>query len=203
MLKDTVRTKTYQQAIYNVRRRRSACSRACAPHAALRALSRATCARAAQNEFLFKDKIVLDVGCGTGILSLFAAKACAPPPTPAPAPAPLARRMRRGTPRRCVLTRRAPARRCAPPAADATALATPLRNLSLCRRARSTSTPLSAATSRTRRARSWRPTGTRTASRSSKGSWRTSRCLWTRHDAMRCLMLMLCLRACVLHADVA
>ena len=44
MLKDTVRTRSYQQAIM-------------------------------RNAFLFKDKIVLDVGCGTGILSLFAAKA--------------------------------------------------------------------------------------------------------------------------------
>ena len=44
MLKDTVRTRTYQAAIEN-------------------------------NPFLFKDKIVLDVGCGTGILSLFAARA--------------------------------------------------------------------------------------------------------------------------------
>ena len=43
MLKDTVRTKTYQNVIY-------------------------------QNSFLFKDKIVLDVGAGTGILSLFCAK---------------------------------------------------------------------------------------------------------------------------------
>lgn len=43
MLKDTVRTKTYQNAIY-------------------------------QNAFLFKDKVVLDVGAGTGILSLFCAK---------------------------------------------------------------------------------------------------------------------------------
>jgi protein arginine N-methyltransferase 1 len=44
MLKDTVRTKGYQNAIM-------------------------------RNGHLFKDKIVLDVGCGTGILSMFAAKA--------------------------------------------------------------------------------------------------------------------------------
>ncbi|CAM6094951.1 unnamed protein product [Calypogeia fissa] len=44
MIKDSVRTKTYQNVIY-------------------------------QNSFLFKDKIVLDVGAGTGILSLFCAKA--------------------------------------------------------------------------------------------------------------------------------
>ncbi|MCJ1276645.1 type I protein arginine N-methyltransferase Rmt1 [Puttea exsequens] len=44
MLKDEVRTKSYQNAIY-------------------------------QNKHLFKDKIVLDVGCGTGILSMFAVKA--------------------------------------------------------------------------------------------------------------------------------
>lgn len=41
MLKDTVRTKAYKNAIM-------------------------------QNEKLFKDKIVLDVGSGTGILSIFA-----------------------------------------------------------------------------------------------------------------------------------
>jgi predicted RNA methylase len=44
MLKDSVRTLTYRQAIEG-------------------------------NAHLFKDKIVLDVGCGTGILSMFAAKA--------------------------------------------------------------------------------------------------------------------------------
>ncbi|KAJ6731351.1 PROTEIN ARGININE N-METHYLTRANSFERASE [Salix purpurea] len=44
MLKDAVRTKTYQNVIY-------------------------------QNNFLFKDKVVLDVGAGTGILSLFCVKA--------------------------------------------------------------------------------------------------------------------------------
>ncbi|XP_028114911.1 probable protein arginine N-methyltransferase 1 [Camellia sinensis] len=44
MLKDAVRTRTYQNVIY-------------------------------KNPFLFKDKIVLDVGAGTGILSLFCAKA--------------------------------------------------------------------------------------------------------------------------------
>lgn len=44
MLKDTVRTRTYQQAI-------------------------------CQNAFLFRDKVVMDVGAGTGILSMFAARA--------------------------------------------------------------------------------------------------------------------------------
>ncbi|KAI9835355.1 MAG: type I protein arginine N-methyltransferase Rmt1 [Thelocarpon superellum] len=44
MLKDEVRTKSYQNAIY-------------------------------QNRHLFKDKIVLDVGCGTAILSMFAVRA--------------------------------------------------------------------------------------------------------------------------------
>jgi len=44
MLKDKVRTGTYQKSIMS-------------------------------NPHLFKDKIVLDIGCGTGILSLFAAKA--------------------------------------------------------------------------------------------------------------------------------
>lgn len=44
MLKDTVRTSTYRNSIY-------------------------------ENEHLFKDKVVLDVGCGTGILCMFAARA--------------------------------------------------------------------------------------------------------------------------------
>lgn len=44
MLKDSVRTKAYKNAIMH-------------------------------NENLFKDKIVLDVGSGTGILSIFAAQA--------------------------------------------------------------------------------------------------------------------------------
>merc|ERR1719510_514848 len=44
MLKDTVRTATYQNSIL-------------------------------QNKHLFKDKVVLDIGCGTGILCLFAASA--------------------------------------------------------------------------------------------------------------------------------
>ncbi|KAK9463269.1 S-adenosyl-L-methionine-dependent methyltransferase [Lipomyces oligophaga] len=44
MLKDSIRTDSYRDAIYD-------------------------------NKDIFKDKIVLDVGCGTGILSMFAAKA--------------------------------------------------------------------------------------------------------------------------------
>jgi len=44
MLKDTVRTEAYRDAIL-------------------------------KNKHIFKDKVVLDVGCGTGILSMFAAKA--------------------------------------------------------------------------------------------------------------------------------
>ncbi|KAI3711279.1 hypothetical protein L2E82_41254 [Cichorium intybus] len=54
MLKDVMRTKTYQNVIY-------------------------------KNKFLFKDKIVLDVGAGTGILSLFCAKARAKDVYAAPA----------------------------------------------------------------------------------------------------------------------
>ena len=44
MLKDSVRTNAYKDAILN-------------------------------NKHLFKNKVVLDVGCGTGILSMFAAQA--------------------------------------------------------------------------------------------------------------------------------
>ena len=44
MLKDTVRTTAYRDAMLN-------------------------------NPHLFKDKVVLDVGCGTGVLSMFAAQA--------------------------------------------------------------------------------------------------------------------------------
>ncbi len=48
------------------------------------------------NAFMFKDKIVLDIGCGTGILSLFSAKV-RPPGAPSPRPAPQPRRHHRGT----------------------------------------------------------------------------------------------------------
>lgn len=44
MIKDSVRTNAYRDAILN-------------------------------NKHLFKDKVVLDVGCGTSILSMFCAKA--------------------------------------------------------------------------------------------------------------------------------
>ena len=44
MLKDSIRTDSYRDFIYD-------------------------------NKRLFKDKVVLDVGCGTGILSMFCAKA--------------------------------------------------------------------------------------------------------------------------------
>ena len=44
MLKDTVRTDSHRDFIY-------------------------------ENKHLFKNKVVLDVGCGTGILSMFCAKA--------------------------------------------------------------------------------------------------------------------------------
>jgi ubiquinone/menaquinone biosynthesis C-methylase UbiE len=37
-----------------------------------------------QNKHIFKDKVVLDVGCGTAILSMYGAKT-PPPPHPRPA----------------------------------------------------------------------------------------------------------------------